>query len=146
MTSIDEIVRELSGLMEKATPGPWIDPPSRGEGKKPCPYLASKDGNGEVIVGRFDYCSVFDKPLIASMRNHLPALLSALARSRRMEEALRPFVAAFETARAKHMKRSAQAVAQGRIWFDEMPADWPCEGLEFSMGVYRAARAALEDT
>jgi len=94
MTSIDEIVKELSGLMEKATPGPWVVKPMHGyvtdqiesshpdyASKWPARYVTSFEGPGEHWEANRDF--------VVAVHTHLPALLSALARSRRMEEALR---------------------------------------------------------
>ena len=59
-----------------------------------------------------------------------------------LREALEPFAKAFDVARNQHMKRSAEAVALGHIWFDEMPGNWPIN-LTFTMGDFRKVRAAL---
>ena len=129
MTSIDEIVRELSGLMEKATPGPWRYRPSRhddwGVVRAPNDYYAIQAHAGrnltdkEAAAHRAAKTDPFagNALFIVAARNHLPAILSALARSRRMEEALRSI--------------SRYAVRGDDIHFD---------------GIVESARAALEDT
>jgi len=102
MTSIDEIVRELTGLMEKATPGPWLahgpsaDPTALAPIQWQHYYEIRVDSGGKdewpyriAATAISTPQSAHDFALIAAARNHLPALLSALARSRRMEEALR---------------------------------------------------------
>ena len=68
--------------------------------------------------------------------------LASIARERGMREALEPFVRLFEKARDRHMKRSAEAVALGRVWFDEMPGEWEID-LRATMADGRKARAAL---
>jgi len=91
MTSIDEIVTELSGLLEKATPGPWelrwyerVTVPSDTDGSKSIAHVyRMKDTDAGDVNRKF----------IVAARNHLPALL---ARSRRMEEALRHMLGAID--------------------------------------------------
>ena len=83
MTSIDEIVRELSGLMEKAK-RQW---PERWE-------LVRDGAYADIRRVGTPYNITTDMPrhqaaLAVAVENHLPALLSALSRSRRMEEVLR---------------------------------------------------------
>jgi len=69
---------ELRDLLAKAR-CPGGEPPSRGTPPgESGPYLASKDGRNEIIVGRFDYASDFDKPLIAALRNNADELLNTL--------------------------------------------------------------------
>ena len=82
MTSIDEIVRELSGLMEKAK-RQW---PERWE-------LVRDGAYADIRRVGTPYNITTDMPrhqaaLAVAVENHLPALLPALSRSRRMEEAL----------------------------------------------------------
>lgn len=86
MTSIDEIVPELTGLLEKATPGPWVV-----EGRPPNMRLAFA-GVERPRLSPFMFIDDEQEAngaFVCAARNHLPAILSALARSRRMEEALR---------------------------------------------------------
>lgn len=58
-------------------------------------------------------------------------------------DALEPFAVAFNKAREKYTKRYGSNHIIGRNNFDAMPDAWPMEGLEFSMGTFRAVRAAI---
>lgn len=86
MTSIDEIVRELRDLLEKATPGPWQ---SNSRMQRVEQDLTIFGRDYRAVASPYNANADADGALIAAARNHLPALLSALARSRRQEEALR---------------------------------------------------------
>ena len=117
MTSIDEIVRELNGLMEKAEL-PWVEYGKGWSGS----WLVGPDKDKTsvgVIPAKHAVaaCAKDAAPIIAKCVSAIPSLLSALARSRRMEEALRSI--------------SRYAVRGDDIHFD---------------GIVESARAALEDT
>lgn len=123
MTSIDEIVRELTALLEKATPGPWTwdtgayafqDPIVRGP-------------QYEYVLRVNNLNNWRDtRDLIIAARNHLPALLSTLARR---EEALRDCDAALQE----------QFALQGP--FSRGASELPSHVLL----AWHALRAALED-
>lgn len=75
---------ELERLLEKATPGPWVEPKYR-EGDDNGPYLATPSGKH---IGRFDYAdnNLADKRLIAALRNEAPKLIAAAREVERMRE------------------------------------------------------------
>lgn len=64
------------------------------------------------------------------------------SRVRELEEALEPFVSAFEMRRIAYSKRYADRDL-GFKNFDKMPDDWAMEKIAFSMGVFRRVKAAL---
>lgn len=81
------------------------------------------------------------KNTIGNRHNVIP---QAAARLRSMEEALKPFVSAFEDARDQHAARYGERTELGRERFDAMPGHWPMDVLNFSMADFRRARAALQ--
>lgn len=71
----------------------------------------------------------------------LRTLLSAI---RQRDEALEPFVAAFEAARERYVRRYRDKAEIGAANFDKMPDEWPVSlPAPFRMGQYRKARAIL---
>lgn len=91
MTSIDEIVRELTGLLEKIPEGPYFA--AEDEARDAPPHTNS--GLAMVDAGRvseWPAARLIEWPMaraVAALLTHGPALLSAPARGRRTEEALR---------------------------------------------------------
>lgn len=68
------------------------------------------------------------------------------AKSERLRKALEPFVSAFNKAHSTYAARYCDHVEIGFARFDTMPDSWAMDNITFSMGDFRAARAALEAT
>ena len=92
MTDTDELIETLERLEKEATPGPWKlfhddDAPA-------VDYIERDMGDDRRAQGLEDpilhAClpREGDLPLIVSLRNHLPALISALKENKRLREAL----------------------------------------------------------
>lgn len=62
-----------------------------------------------------------------------------------LKQALMPFVSAFNEAQEKYVARYYGNADTGLENFNKMPDSWAMDGITFSMGDYRRARAALAD-
>jgi hypothetical protein len=124
--TINEIYQIISG--GKGEPGNW-------NGAEPVRRYVEA-AKGEIL--RLETELVLSKPVFS--RRQIEARVKSL------EEALKPFVGAFESRRESYSKRYRSNRELGYANFDEMPDDWAMEKIAFNMGVYRRARTALAST
>jgi len=87
----DELIETLERLEKEATPGPFIvsrcASPEENAGEVTLDALRS-GGMGEVVYRYKWIKNAHDPELDATLRNHLPALISALKENKRLREAL----------------------------------------------------------
>lgn len=94
--------------------------------------------DGPSMVLKAHGLSVADAQAICDAHN-----ASIEAASEVLKRALEPFVSAFDKAHAKYAARYGDHAAIGFARFDTMPDSWAMDDITFSMGDFRAARAAL---
>lgn len=141
----DELIETLERLEKEATPGPWtakridyevygVDVSFEIRATRKNPVLQT------IMVERYEVAAVHadwaNCQLVAAMRNHLPAILSALKENERLREALEPFAAACAKAdlHADEVKRAGMGTVS-----DSATPGW---GIRY--GHLKAARAALQ--